>query len=81
MIDVAGFDPGAALVANSRQLECVKKAKEGVNFALEAVRDGMTLDAVSVGVNDAVSAFCELTGERASEEVINRVFSKFCIGK
>jgi tRNA modification GTPase len=81
LTDIAGFDPGAALVANGRQLECVRRAIDGARDALEAVNFGMTLDAVSVGVNDAVTAFCELTGERASDEVINRVFSKFCIGK
>lgn len=81
MTDTAGFDPGAALIANSRQLDCVRKALDGAKAALEAATAGMTLDAVSVGINSAVMALCELTGESASEEVIDRVFSKFCIGK
>lgn len=81
LTDMAGFDPGAALVANSRQLDCVRKALDGAKASLQAVNDGITLDAVSVGINSAVLALCELTGESASEEVIDRVFSKFCIGK
>jgi tRNA modification GTPase TrmE len=77
----AGFDPGAALIANERQLDCVRRAGEGVKLALDALESGLTLDAVSVGIADALSALCELTGERVSEQVIDRVFEKFCIGK
>ena len=42
---------------------------------------GLGLDAVSVCVDDALDALCELTGENASEAVINEVFEKFCVGK
>lgn len=77
----AGFDPGAAALANDRQLGCVLKAADGLRAAVDAVSSGLTLDAVSVGVDEGLDALCELTGERASEQVIDRVFCKFCIGK
>ena len=47
--------------------------------ALDAAQ-GLGLDAVSVCVDDALDALCELTGENASEAVINEVFEKFCVG-
>lgn len=75
------FDVGAAMIANSRQLESVNKTYDGIKDALEAVEIGMTLDAVSVGIEDAINSLCELTGEKASEEIIDKVFEKFCIGK
>ena len=81
MTDTSGFDPGAALVANERQLDCVNRAADGVTSSLDASRSGLTLDAVSVGITDALSALCELTGEQVSEQIIDRVFEKFCIGK
>jgi tRNA modification GTPase len=81
LTDTANFDPNAGLVTNHRQLECLLSAGDGVGCALEAVKTGLTLDAVSVGVEEAIGVLCELTGERASEEIIERVFSKFCIGK
>lgn len=77
----AGIDPNAALVANERQHECVLRAGDAVKASLEAVISGLTLDATSVGIEQAINSLCELTGERASEEIIDRVFSKFCIGK
>ena len=39
------------------------------------------LDAVSVCVDDALDALCDLTGENASEAVIEQVFERFCVGK
>ena len=49
--------------------------------ALDAVSGGFGLDAVSVCVDDALDALCDLTGENASENVINEVFERFCVGK
>ena len=41
----------------------------------------MTLDAVTVSLEEAIQSLLELTGERASEVVVHSVFSKFCVGK
>ena len=41
----------------------------------------MTLDAVNIILDEARNSLLELTGERASEAVINQVFSQFCVGK
>ena len=49
--------------------------------ALDASAGGFGLDAVSVCVDDALDALCDLTGENASEAVINEVFERFCVGK
>lgn len=84
IIEISGagsFDPGAAMLANERQLDCVSRAFDALKSAYDAVEIGMTLDAVSVGIEDAINAICELTGEKASEEIIDKVFDKFCIGK
>ena len=50
-------------------------------FPREAMEAGFGLDAVSVCVDDALDALCELTGENASEAVIEQVFERFCVGK
>ena len=49
--------------------------------ALEALDTGFGLDAVSVCVDDALAALYDLTGENASDAVIDEVFEKFCVGK
>jgi len=77
----AKLDPQAGMVANQRQLDCVLKAAKSLDEALRALDWGQTLDAVSVSIEEALDALLELTGQRASEEIIQRVFENFCVGK
>lgn len=78
-LESVSFDSG--LLANERQLQCASRALSAVISAQNAVQDGITLDAVSVCVDDAIEALSELTGEKASDAVIERVFARFCVGK
>ena len=57
------------------------RARDAVAGALDATAGGFGLDAVSVCVDDALDALCDLTGENASEAVIEQVFERFCVGK
>ena len=75
------IDPHAASLSGQRQLAAAPRARDAVAGALDAVEGGFGLDAVSVCVDDALDALCELTGENASEAVINEVFERFCVGK
>ena len=75
------IDPHAASLSGQRQLAAATRARGAVAGALDAVEGGFGLDAVSVCVDDALDALCELTGENASEAVINEVFERFCVGK
>ncbi len=75
------IDPHAASLSGQRQLAAATRARDAVAGALDALEEGFGLDAVSVCVDDALDALCELTGENASEAVINEVFERFCVGK
>ena len=80
-LGTAGFDAGAPLLISDRQRDCCSRALAAVQEALEAVRTGVTLDAVTVCIQDALGALMELTGERVGEAVVDEVFSRFCVGK
>ncbi len=67
--------------ASQRQKNCAEKASLYLSDALSAVRLGETLDAVTVTIGEALSYLLELTGEKASEAVVDEVFSRFCVGK
>lgn len=81
IIGTSGLDPSAAIIANERQRDCAVRARDFLIEAANAIVNGITLDAITVIIEDAVSALLELTGERATEEVVNSVFSHFCVGK
>ena len=70
-----------AVIANERQLLAVKNAIKCMNEAKEALILGMTLDAVTVSIESGIQVLLELTGERASDAVVDSVFSHFCVGK
>lgn len=78
---IARLNEAEPVLATERQRLCVSRAAEGVREALSALQDGMTLDAVSVSVDSAIGAVLELTGERATEAVVDGIFSRFCVGK
>ena len=80
-VGTAGFDPSLPLITTERQRACVNKALTSVSDALDAVTSGMTADAVNVCIDCAVDELSVLTGEKATETVVNEVFKNFCVGK
>lgn len=81
VLGTAEFDPSAAALTSERQRACCQRALDSVIEAKAALQSGVTLDAVNVCADCAVDALLELTGERASEAVVNEVFAQFCVGK
>lgn len=75
------FDPSQAILATERQRAAVEKALCALEEAIGALQAGFTLDAVTVSLEDAISALLTLTGKRVSEAVVETVFSRFCVGK
>ncbi|MBQ3970481.1 MAG: tRNA uridine-5-carboxymethylaminomethyl(34) synthesis GTPase MnmE, partial [Clostridia bacterium] len=81
LLGTAQFDENAAVISTQRQRECAVAALESMKEAVQALEIGMTLDAVTVLLEEAIQSLLELTGERATEVVVHNVFSKFCVGK
>lgn len=81
LLGTTDFDPSAAMLANERQLLCVKKSMECLQETIDAIETGMTMDAINVCVDASLEPLLELTGEKVSDTVIEEVFSKFCVGK
>ena len=75
------LDTASAMLTTERQRASVVKAVACIDEALSAFKTGMTLDAVNVSVDCAVEALLELTGQKASEAIVDEVFSRFCVGK
>lgn len=82
--DIAGtanLDPSEGILANERQRCAVSNALKSIKEAEAALISGMTFDAVTVLLEDAISELLELTGEKTSDEIVDRVFHNFCVGK
>ena len=75
------LNPSEGILSNERQRSNVSNALKSVKEAKAALETGLTYDAVTVSLEDAISELLEMTGERTSDEVIDRVFHNFCVGK
>ena len=75
------FQPCDGIFSTQRQQECGKRCLSSLKKAKKALQGQMTWDAVQVCLDDAIAALLELTGERASEAVVDQVFHQFCVGK
>lgn len=81
VIGTADFDSSSAVLSNERQRSLAKASLDALNDAIYALDLGMTYDAVTVSLEDAIAYLCELTGERVTETVVDNVFHNFCVGK
>lgn len=77
---VAGIRGDEALLSTERQRAGAATAAACVEEALDALEGGLP-DAAAVSVDGALEALAVLTGERATETVVDEVFSRFCVGK
>jgi tRNA modification GTPase len=81
VLGVEQVDTTQPILANKRQKRCVQMAYDNIVEALEGAKIGITYDAINVMIDSAVDELLTLTGKKATEEVVNNIFSKFCVGK
>lgn len=73
--------PAGEILTNARQAEAVKRALEAMTAARDAMAAGCTPDIVLTEAEGAMQALGELTGRTVREDVTNRIFQRFCVGK
>lgn len=78
---VAGLDESQPILTTERQRDGLRRCGVCLEEALAAVETGLAADAASVSVDGAIEALLELTGQRATETVVDEVFARFCVGK
>lgn len=72
---------GQVGLGSERQKDCAQSALEAVVHGLEVAEEGYTLDAVVQDVEEALESLGEITGEVTTEDILDTVFSRFCLGK
>ena len=69
------------LVARARHKQALQEASEGLKQALNSIRRGMPEDLIAVDVRASLDRLGDIVGITTSEEILDRIFSTFCIGK
>jgi len=75
------IDAQRALVANARQIDALTRARVSLVHARETLASDMPIDMLAVDLRAALAAYGEVTGETVTEEVLDGIFSRFCVGK
>jgi tRNA modification GTPase len=68
-------------ITNARHKEALEKAVMSLKQALHTIDEGFPLDLLSIDLRDAWHAIGEITGQTVDEDIIDRIFSQFCLGK
>jgi len=69
------------VMINSRHQDALKRAREATQRSLEALRADQTLELVALDLRIAVNAVGEIVGKTTTEDLLDSIFSQFCIGK
>ena len=69
------------LITNIRHKNIISKAIENVNKAKDALNMSMPIDIITIYIKEILEDLGEITGDVVTEDVINEIFSKFCLGK
>ena len=77
----AGAPADGALLTNARQADAVSRALSAVTDAHDALQSGMTPDAVLTDCEAALEALGELNGKHIRDDLVDTIFSRFCVGK
>ncbi|MDE7261479.1 MAG: tRNA uridine-5-carboxymethylaminomethyl(34) synthesis GTPase MnmE [Oscillospiraceae bacterium] len=77
----AGEVPPGHVLTNARQAEAVSRAAGALRGAREALEGGLTPDAALTDTERALNALGELTGRTLREDLVSRIFERFCVGK
>ncbi|CAN5263873.1 tRNA uridine-5-carboxymethylaminomethyl(34) synthesis GTPase MnmE [soil metagenome] len=75
------YDTSSLLVTSSRHRDALQKARENVQRAVKALDRGMTGDFLSIDLRAALKDLGAITGEITNEDLLDSIFSRFCIGK
>ena len=73
--------PEHLVVANVRHKTALVHIRKNLSHALKGLNEGSSLEFVAFEIRSALGNLGELVGETAGEEVLNRIFEQFCIGK
>ena len=75
---VVGESP---IVTNARHQDALRRAHDGLNHAIASLADGMPPELVAVDLRISLDALGDIVGKTTTEDILDRIFSQFCVGK
>ncbi len=76
-----GESQSGALLTNQRQYQKLKSAQQDLTKALTSIKDNIGYEFAAVDLRSAIHQLSEITGEITTDDILNSIFTRFCIGK
>jgi tRNA modification GTPase len=73
--------PEGLCITRERHTDCLRRAREGLLRAISSLEGKVPLEFIALDIRESLSALGEMVGEVTSEDMLNRIFEEFCIGK
>ena len=68
-------------LSNARSIALLKKSMENIDKAIDGIQNGFSIDMIEIDIKEAWNNLGEIIGETYTEELIDQLFSQFCLGK
>ncbi|WP_068268411.1 tRNA uridine-5-carboxymethylaminomethyl(34) synthesis GTPase MnmE [Caviibacter abscessus] len=72
---------GSQIITNIRHKTALEKTKKSIENMFFTIENGFPLDLISVDLKEALDCLSEITGEITNEDILDHIFSNFCVGK
>ena len=69
------------IVTNARQQEALRRANEALNYVIESLENGMPPELVAVDLRISLDGLGDIVGKTTTEDILDRIFAQFCVGK
>lgn len=69
------------IINNLRHVQNLKESLQSINKVMDSIKNGMSEDFYAIDLTDSYSALARITGAEVNEDIVNEIFSKFCMGK
>lgn len=80
-IDTSVYTEQPAIISNIRHYHALMNAREELLLARKSIKDRMTEEFISINLRNAINCLGEIIGAVTSDDILNNIFAKFCIGK
>jgi len=80
-IEGLAIPENGVVINNMRQANQLNRAKQGLEQVLLGLKEKRAYDFLTIDLKDALDSLGEITGDSISDEIVNDIFSRFCIGK
>jgi tRNA modification GTPase len=81
LVNISSLNTNETILTNIRHVEALRHTEEALNRVLENVDNPITSDFLAMDIKQALHYLGEIVGEVTTDDLLDNIFSKFCIGK